>query len=51
MIDPIGVVRKSHSDTFRLVINTRYVNKHRAKNMFKVEGLANLADIAEKGDH
>ena len=29
----------------------RYVNKHMAKKVFKFEGMADLADIAEKGDH
>ncbi len=33
------------------VINMRYVNKHLAKNVFKLEGLADLVDIAEKSDH
>ena len=47
----IGVVRKPRSDTFCLVINMRYVNKHLAKNVFKFEGLSDSADIGEKGDH
>jgi hypothetical protein len=29
----------------------RYVNKHLANNVFKFEGLVDLTDIAEKGDH
>ena len=53
VVSPIGVVPKPHLDKFRLVINMRYVNKHLAKQkkVFKFEGLADLADIAEKGDH
>ena len=51
VVSPIGVVAKPHSEKFRLVINTRYVNNHLAKNVFKFEGLGDLADIAEKGDH
>ena len=51
VVSPIGVVAKPHSEKFRLVINTRYVNKHLAKKVFKFEGLGDLADIAEKGDH
>jgi hypothetical protein len=51
VVSPIGVVPKPHSDKFRLVINMRYVNKHLANMVFKLEGLAVLADIAEKGDH
>jgi hypothetical protein len=50
MVSPIGVVTKPHSDKFRLVINMRYVNKHLAKKVFKFERLADLAEIAEKGD-
>jgi len=48
VVSPIGVVPKPHSDKFRLM---RYVNKHLAKTVFKIEGLADLADIAEKSDH
>jgi len=52
VVSPIGVVKKPHSDKFRLVINMRYVNKHLTKKkVFKFEGFADLADIAEKGDH
>ena len=51
VVSPIGVVAKPHSEKFRLVINTSYVNKHLAKKVFKFEGLGDLADIAEKGDH
>ena len=51
VVSPIGVVPKPHSDKLRLVINLRYVNKHLAKTVFKFEGLVDLADIAEKGDH
>jgi len=49
VVKPIGVVPKPHLDKFRLVINMRYV--HLAKKVFKFEELADLADIAEKGDH
>jgi hypothetical protein len=51
VMSPIDVVAKPHSDKFRLAINMRYVNKHLAKMVFAFEGLVNLADIAEKGDH
>ncbi len=52
VVSPIGVVPKPHSDKFRVVMNIRYVNKKpRKKKVFKFEGLADLADIAEKGDH
>jgi hypothetical protein len=51
VVSPIGVVTKPHSDKLRLVINMRYVNKHLAKKVFKFEGLADLADMAEKGDY
>ncbi len=29
----------------------RYVNKHLAKKVFKFEGLADLADMAETGEY
>jgi hypothetical protein len=45
VVKHIGVVRKPHSDKFRLVINIRYVNKHLAKKVFKFEELVDLADI------
>ena len=51
VVSPIDVVTKPHSDKFLLVINMKYVNKHLAKKVFKFEGLLDLADIAEKGDH
>jgi hypothetical protein len=51
VVSPIGVVPKPHLDKFRVVINMRYVNKHLAKKVFKFEGLADLADIAETGNH
>jgi hypothetical protein len=51
VVSPIGVVPKPHLDKFHLVINMRYVNKHLTKTVFKFEGLADLADIAGKGDH
>ena len=51
IVSPIDVVPKPHSDKFRLVINMRYVNRHLAKTVFMFEGLADLAAIAEKGDH
>ena len=51
VVSPIGVVPKPRSDKFRLVINMRYVTNYLAKKVFKFEGLSDLADIAEKGDH
>ena len=51
MVNPIGVVRKLHSDKFRIVINMMYVNKNLAKKVFKFERLTDLLDIAVKGDH
>ena len=49
-VSPLGVVSKPHSDKLRLIINMRYVNKHLAKRVFKLEGLSNISDMAEKGD-
>ena len=51
VVNSIGVVSKPHLDKFRLVINMRYMNKHLAKKVFKLEGLSDLAEIAERGGH
>ena len=48
---PLGVAPKGSEGKFRLVINMKYVNEHLAKKKFKFEGLKDLADLAEKGDH
>jgi hypothetical protein len=40
----IGVVRKPRSDKFLLVINTRCIHKHLAKNVFKFEGWSDSTD-------
>ena len=51
VVSPLGFVPKGSEGKFRLVINMRYVNEHIEKKKFKFEGLKNLADMAEKGDH
>jgi hypothetical protein len=51
VVSPLGVVPKGTSGKFRLVMNMRYVNEHLVKKKFKFEGLKDLADLAEKGDH
>jgi hypothetical protein len=50
VISPLGVVPKSNSEKLRLVVNMKYVNMHLSKRVFKFEGLANLPDMADKGD-
>ena len=45
------VVPKGKEGKFRLIINMSYVNDHMVTNKFKFEGLSDLADLAEKGDH
>ena len=47
----MGVVPKGSEGNFRLVINMSYVNEHMAKKKFKFEGMKDLANMAEKGDH
>ena len=47
----LGVVPKGSEGKFELITNTRHVNEHLMKNKFKFEGLKDLADMAEKGDH
>jgi hypothetical protein len=49
--EPFGVVLKRGTDKFRLTVNMRYVNKHLRKKAFKLEGLKDLADLAERGDY
>ena len=51
MVSPLGVVRKPRTNKFRLTVNMRYVNRHLGKKAFKFEGLKDLADLAERGDH
>ncbi len=48
----MGVAPKGKEGKFRLIINmSYYVNDHLVTNKFKFEGLSDLADLAEKGDH
>jgi hypothetical protein len=51
VVSPLGVVPKGTKGKFRLVINMKYMNEHLVKRKFKFEGLKDLADLAEKGDH
>jgi len=47
----MGAVRKPQADKFKLTVNMRYVNRHMGSRIFKLKGLKDLADLAEKGDH
>ena len=51
VVSPLGVVPKRGKNEFRLTVNMRFVNKHLGKKVFKFEGLKDLADLAERGDH
>ena len=51
VVSPLGVVRKPRTHKFRLTVNMRYVIRHLGFKAFKFEGLKDLADLAEKGDH
>ena len=51
VVSPLGVVPKRGTDKFRLTVNMRFVNRHLGKKPFKFEGLKDLADLAERGDH
>ncbi len=51
VVSPLGVVPKRGTGKFRLTVKLRYVNRHLGKKVFKFEGLKDLADLAEKGDH
>jgi hypothetical protein len=49
VVSPLGVVPEGSEGKFRLIINMRYINEHMEKKKFKIEGLKDLADVAEKG--
>jgi hypothetical protein len=51
VVSPLGVVPKKGTDKFRLTVNMRYVNGHLGLKTFKFEGLIDLSDLAERGDH
>ncbi len=51
VVSPLGVVPEGKEGKFRLIINTSYANDHLVTNKFKFEGLSDLPDLAEKGDH
>ena len=48
---PLEVVPKRGTNKFRLTVNMRFVNRHLEKKVFKFEGLKDLADMVEKGNH
>jgi len=48
---PLGVVPKGTEGESMLIISMRCVNEHMVKKKFKFEGLKDLEDLAEKGDH
>jgi hypothetical protein len=50
-VSPLGVIPKKGLDKFRLTVNMRYVNRHLGEKKFKMDGLKDLADMVEKGDH
>ena len=51
VVSPLGVVPKGPEGKFTLIINMRYENEYMVKKKFKFEGLNDLSDLAEKGDH
>jgi hypothetical protein len=51
VVSPLGVVPKRGTTKYRLTIIMRYVNQHLGKKVFKLEGLKDLAGMAERGDH
>jgi len=51
LVSPLGVVAKPHFEKLQLINNTMYVNKYLTKRVFKLEGLSDLADMAETCDY
>ena len=51
VVSPLRVVPKGETDKFRHTVKMRYVNHHLGQKAFKFEGLIDLADLVEKGDH
>ncbi len=51
VVSPLGVVPKRGNNKFRLTVNMRYVYRHLRKKVFKFEGLKDLSDLAERGNH
>jgi hypothetical protein len=51
VVNPLGVVPKSHSDKLRLIVKMCYVSNHLVKRLFKFEGLSDIVDMADKGDY
>ncbi len=51
VVSHLGVVPKGKKGKFRLIINMRFVIEYLVKKKFKFEGLRELSDLADKGDH
>ena len=51
VVSPLRVVPKGMEGKCGLIIDMRYVNEYMVKNKFKFDGLKDLLDLAEKGDH
>jgi hypothetical protein len=51
VVSPLGVIPKARTGKFRLTVNIRIVNRHLGDKAFRFEGLKDLADLADRGDH
>ncbi len=51
VVSSLGVVPKRGNNKFRLTVNMSYVNRRLGKKVLKFEGLKDLVDLAERGDH
>ena len=49
VVIPLEVVLKRVTNKFRLIVNMRYVDRKLGKIVFKLEGLKDLAGLAEGG--
>ena len=51
VVSSLEVVPKRGTKKFRLTVITRYINRPLGNTVFKFEGLKELADMVERGDH
>ena len=51
VVSLLGAMSEREINKFRLTVNIRDVNRHLGQKAFEFEGLKDLANLVEKGDH